>query len=129
MAKMNWSRVERERRASSHEPLSEPHEPLPTERQLYLEATKDLSPKQAKRQDQADRRRFAELAELKRSYDRATRRVVARVMKQRKTRDPLLVARDLGISRASALRYLSEIARSRSTTQSFSKSRASRKSS
>jgi response regulator of citrate/malate metabolism len=114
MARMRWWRLEWERKARTHEPLADPHLSVSTERERR---------KQQRRGKKAERQRIRRLKQRQRmsasrteaqgSFHAATLKAVARVSRERETRAPAVIARELGIGEATAARYLAELERGR----------------
>jgi hypothetical protein len=112
MAKMRWWKLEWERKIHSHEPLADPDLSVPTERQRQKQQRRRKKggaktiPRSKRRQ-----RIVGSRAEAQDSFHSATLRAVARVLREGGTRDSAVIARELGISEATAAKCLSELER------------------
>jgi hypothetical protein len=117
MAKMRWSKLEWQRKSRTHEALADPHLSVPTERERQKRQSKKKKKKKTgKKTVLRSRRRGARKADQRQpggSFHVATLRAVERVIRERGTQDPKVIAQELGISEDSAVRYVAEVERRR----------------
>jgi hypothetical protein len=97
MAKMRWWKLEWERKARTHKPLADPHLSAPTERERQEQRRGKKTIRKRVRRLKQRRRIAASRAQARGSFHAATLTAVARVTRERGTRDPAAIARELGI--------------------------------
>jgi hypothetical protein len=120
VAKMQWFRLEWQRRARTHEPLADPYISVPTERQRQLQQSRRKGKRKkggvaVPSSDARERKRRAAAKanklQARAAFHAATLRAVQRVVREQKTSDPALIARHLGIPEDRATEYLAELGR------------------
>ena len=109
MTKMRWHNLEWRRKILTHQNLPDPTLSLPDEPREVSQRERSSGRNSAHpgrlRARRADRLRGRS------SFQIATLKAVERVMRERQTQDPAVIAKELGIKRMTASQYLAEIRR------------------
>src|ERR671918_189959 len=112
MARMRWWRLEWERKARTHEPLADPHLSVSTERERQKQQRRGKKAERQRNRRLKQRQRMsASRTETQGGFHAPPPKAVARVSRERETRAPAVIARELGIGEATAARYLAGVGR------------------